>query len=151
MAAGQRDTDSHGSSYHFPEYFRSHPFVKDLPRCGVFAMVVSVAAGPIKGVFGAPREARFQKVAELSRKLVQARCCRSQQQRRSNANGAYREAIRLNRDDADADTWYDFGSLYALTHIDGPLRKLMAVWSNSTPQKLVDVTVALVHDARGLV
>jgi len=28
VAGAQRDTDSHGSSHHFPEYFRSHSFVK---------------------------------------------------------------------------------------------------------------------------
>src|SRR5262249_43067815 len=80
VAAGQRDADSHGSSYRFPEYFRSHPFVKDLPRCGVFAMVDALKKSPNS--------------AENWYKLGVAL---GQTQRRSDAIGAYREAIRLKR------------------------------------------------------
>ena len=115
-------------------------------------MVVAIAAGPVKSVSGPSRETEdFKKSPNSAENWYKLGVAIGQQQRRSDAIGAYREAIRLNRDEADADIWYDFGSLHELSNSRRPLRKLMTVWSNSTQQKLVDVTIDLVHDSRRVI
>jgi len=87
VAAGQRDTDSHGLSSRFPEYVRSHPFVKDLPGCSVFALVCRDARRDMRKT--SPNR------AEIWYKLGVAL---GQQQR---------EAVRLNGDHANS--WYNRG------------------------------------------